>query len=354
MPSQESDAAETGPPQEMGLGHVNALLDEWLRAALERRISPGASRFGEMIEYHLGWRDEALQPLATPAPAGKRLRPALTLLTCEAVCGSAEPARGAALAVELVHNFSIVHDDIQDASPLRRHRPTAWSLWGMEQGINLGDALFTLAQIVLLEDPSRHATQMALALNAACLQLVEGQYLDLDLQAGKTQLTADAYESMIQRKTGALFECACLLGAMAGGASEEEVATYARYGLELGLAFQEQDDLLGVWGKEAETGKPRAADVVARKRGLPAALALGAPGSPAWLEDLYDSTEDLGPEDVERVIAHFASQRIREHVEAHIHQRLEKSLACLHQVSGSEPARTELAALCAGLAQRRA
>src|SRR5215831_19823570 len=124
-----------------------------------------------MLEYHLGWRTPDLQRVSQPAPSGKKLRPALVLLVCQAVCGEIVPAaRDAAAAVELIHNFSLVHDDIQDHSALRRHRPTVWSLWGMPQGINVGDALFALAQVVLLREATPLTADMAAELNATALQ----------------------------------------------------------------------------------------------------------------------------------------------------------------------------------------
>src|SRR5438552_1498118 len=137
-------------------------------------------------------------------------------------------------------------------------------------------------------------------------RLAEGQFLDIDLQQGDTPVTLEAYEAMIARKTGVLFACACRMGAMAAGASAEATEAFAAYGLELGLAFQEQDDLLGVWGRSAETGKPDAADVVERKRGLPAAIALSLADAPAWLTAAYAERDGSMPTDmVERVMAHF-------------------------------------------------
>src|SRR5436190_17811814 len=272
---------------EQELTRLGQLTDGHIRGVLAKHMSAPAERFRAMLEYHLGWRGSDLEPLATPAPAGKKLRPGLALLVCRGVSGSEDAALPAAAAVELIHNFSLVHDDIQDRSELRRHRPTLWSLWGAAQGINAGDALFALAQVVLLEAPSAAAARMGAELNRTALLLAEGQYLDIELQHGGTSPTPEAYEAMITRKTGVLFAAACRLGAMAGGASRVIEDAYAAYGLELGLAFQEQDDLLGVWGVSSETGKPAAADIVERKRGLPAALILGRADAPAWLTDAY-------------------------------------------------------------------
>jgi geranylgeranyl diphosphate synthase type I len=337
------------------LARYGALVDGWTRTAVAESISPEAQRLGALLEYHLGWRDEHLQPLDQPAPAGKKLRPALVLLVAQAVSGEINAAaRNAAVAVELIHNFSLVHDDIQDHSELRRHRRTVWSLWGMPQGINAGDALFALAQRVVVRDGSAEAAAMAAELNATALSLAEGQFLDIDLQQGQTPVTLDAYETMITRKTGVLFACACRLGAMAAGASTAERNAYAAYGLELGVAFQEQDDLLGVWGRSTETGKPEAADIVERKRGLPAAMALSLADAPAWLRSAYAETDGaVDRQLVERIIAHFDNLDLRSTVEQRVEARYRTALESLAKAAPREPARGYLTAICEALVSRR-
>jgi geranylgeranyl diphosphate synthase type I len=309
-----------------------------------------------MLEYHFGWRGPDLEPLRNPAPAGKKLRPGLALLVCQAVGGEmTAAARNAAAAVELIHNFSLVHDDIQDRSELRRHRPTLWSLWGMPQGINAGDSLFALAQLVVVREGTALAAQMAGELNSTAMLLSEGQFLDIDLQQGETPVTLEAYETMITRKTGVLFACACRLGAMAAGAPAPLQEMYAAYGRELGVAFQEQDDLLGVWGRASETGKPDAADIIERKRGLPAAMALSEADAPAWLRSAYAENDDtMPPEMVERVIAHFDRLDLRATVERQVEERYRKALELLDAAGAREPALSYLTAICGALVSRRA
>jgi geranylgeranyl diphosphate synthase type I len=338
------------------LTRLGELTNSWLREALAQNVSADAQRLGAMLEYHLGWRDENLQPLEVPVPAGKRLRPALTLLVCEAVCGEITPAgRNAAVAVELVHNFSLVHDDIQDRSELRRHRPTVWSVWGMPQGINAGDALFALAQIVVVRGGTPLAAEMAAELSSTALLLSEGQFLDIDLQQGEMPVTLAAYETMITRKTGVLFASACRLGAMAGGASPAVRDAYAAFGRELGIAFQEQDDLLGVWGHSTETGKPQAADIVERKRGLPAAMALSLGDAPDWLRSAYaESNGALGSDMVERIITHFDRLELRSAVERRVAQRSQRALDYLEAAGAREPGHGYLAAILKALVSRRA
>jgi geranylgeranyl diphosphate synthase type I len=330
-------------------------VDDWTRAALAESISPQAERLRAMLEYHLGWRDEHLQPQRVSAPAGKKLRPALVLLVAQAVSGEiSQAARNAAVAVELIHNFSLVHDDIQDRSELRRHRRTVWSIWGMPQGINAGDALFALAQRVIVRDGSAQAAAMAAELNATALLLAEGQFLDIELQQGQTPVTLEAYETMITRKTGVLFASACRLGAMAAGASDTARHAYAAYGLELGVAFQEQDDLLGVWGRSAETGKPEAADVIERKRGLPAAMALSLADAPGWLKSAYAEMDgEIDPQLVERIIGHFEQLDLRSTVEQRVEARYRQALETLAAAGAREPARGYLTAICGALVARR-
>jgi len=184
-----------------------------------------------------------------------------------------------------------------------------------------------------VRDGSALAARLAAELNATALLLSEGQFLDIDLQQGDTPVTLETYEAMISRKTGVLFASACRLGAMAGGASSDVADAYGAYGLELGIAFQEQDDLLGVWGRSAETGKPDAADIVERKRGLPAAMALSLPDG--------------------RIIAHFDQLNLRATIEERVGQRYRKALESLDAAGARDPARSYLAAICEALVSRR-
>ena len=261
------------------LEQLSAEAEAWTAAFFERS-RPASDRFAALLGYPLGWTDATLARLERPVAAGKRLRPALALLICEELAGDHRPALPPAAAVELVHNFSLVHDDIQDESPLRRGRPTVWSLWQTAQAINVGDALFVLAQLAVTEAEAlspalRIACQRRL--NAACLELVEGQYRDLDLQANG-DATFESYQRMIGGKTAALIACTCWLGARSGGGTERRADAFAAFGRQLGIAFQHQDDLLGVWGDPAETGKSADTDLRTRKQALPAVLGLQAQG----------------------------------------------------------------------------
>ena len=265
----------------MGYPPTMASLEQLIEE-IDRRIArlmPEAGRpyplYG-MMKYHLGWVDQSLRPVL--ANSGKRIRARLCLLTCGAAGSPPEKALAAATAVELVHNFSLIHDDIQDRSQYRRHRRTVWDIWGEAQAINGGDGMLVLAQLALAEDEEsdpRLVVRALRSLNQASRLLCEGQYLDLDYES-RSSVSLEDYHAMIERKTAALLEASCFLGALYGQAPEPELEAYSRFGRYLGLAFQIQDDYLGIWGDPTTTGKPSAADVASKKKTLPLLYALSA------------------------------------------------------------------------------
>jgi len=231
--------------------------------------------FHEMLTYHMGWAGEGAGPEAT----GKRIRPLMVLLTTAACGGDWQKALPAAAAVELVHNFSLVHDDIQDNSPKRRGRDTAWVKWGAPMAINIGDALFVLSNqaIVDLKEnyPAEIVVRSAEILHNTCLELTRGQFMDMSYEE-RTELTVEDYWPMIAGKTAALLSVCCHLGALLGEADETQQDAYRSFGQYLGLAFQVQDDILGIWGNETVTGKSAASDLVEGKNSLPVLAGLSA------------------------------------------------------------------------------
>jgi geranylgeranyl diphosphate synthase type I len=257
-------------------------LDEYLNAIeLEMRNSMAVSEkalapYYGMISYHLGWVDERFVP--TEQETGKRLRPLLCLLACEACGGDWRRAVPAAAAIELMHNFSLIHDDIEDNSPQRRHRPTVWSLWGQAQAINVGDGLFAISRLALQRLAGRGISPQKVVVafrivDQTCLYLTEGQYLDLAFEE-VDGVTVDMYLEMIGKKTGALMSCATQLGALLGTDDERVMESYGAFGYELGLLFQIVDDMLGIWGAGEATGKGVGEDIVSRKKSLPILYAL--------------------------------------------------------------------------------
>ena len=260
-----------------------------------------------MLHYHLGWTDEELNPVQPTS--GKRLRPLLCLLSCQALGGVPSHALPAACAIELIHNFSLVHDDIQDGSHTRRGRRAVWDIWGLDQGINVGDGLFALAHLALhrLADrgvpPSRQLAT-SLALNRACLSLCEGQYFDMAFE-DLLEVDLDQYLWMIGRKTAALLAAATEIGAGLASDDARMVERFYRFGEQLGLAFQIHDDILGTWGDEQVTGKSAASDIRDRKKTLPVVYALNQPDNrqaARQLSEMYSHQAPLGDDTIKTVL----------------------------------------------------
>jgi geranylgeranyl diphosphate synthase type I len=239
-------------------------------------FDPALSRYYGMLYYHLGWTDEHFMP--AQINSGKRIRPMLCVLACRAAQGDPAQAIPAAAGVELLHNFSLIHDDIEDNSPTRRGRPAVWKLWGMPHAINSGDGMFTLAHLAMDRLRRRGVScdrimDVRETFDRACLALTHGQYLDISFESHE-RVSVDEYRHMISGKTAALIGASAAIGAILAGRDANAVAQYEAFGRELGLAFQIQDDVLGIWGDEALTGKSAQGDVATRKKSGPAVYAL--------------------------------------------------------------------------------
>ncbi len=230
-----------------------------------------------MLAYHMGWRTDG-EPVVV---GGKRIRPLLVLLVCTAAGGDWSLALPGAAAVELIHNFSLIHDDIEDRSPLRRGRPTVWKKWGVPQAINTGDAMFALAHLEAIHlaetvNPSI-GIQAVEILQSTCLHLTQGQYLDLSYES-RHDLTVDDYWLMVSGKTAALIAASTELGALSASSGKHVSDKYREFGRLLGMAFQVQDDLLGIWGNSSLTGKSSQSDLVTGKITLPIIYGLSRAG----------------------------------------------------------------------------
>jgi geranylgeranyl diphosphate synthase type I len=280
------------PPIELELQRQVARLD-----------APRTKKFHEMLTYHMGWSGEGAGAEAT----GKRIRPILALLTTAACGADWQPALPAAAGIELVHNFSLAHDDIQDNSPKRRGRDTAWVKWGAPMAINVGDALFVMSSRAIMDlkndFPAEVVVEAAEILHDTCLDLTRGQYLDMAYEE-RSDLRVEDYWHMISGKTAALISACCQLGALLGGADDPTQETYRSFGHYLGLAFQVQDDILGIWGDEKVTGKSAASDLVEGKNSLPVLAGLGMNGKFAerWARG------PIQPEEVTEVARLLASE----------------------------------------------
>nr|WP_189542898.1 family 2 encapsulin nanocompartment cargo protein polyprenyl transferase [Streptomyces gelaticus] len=279
-------AATQGREAEVLLERTRALVDPRLRAAVASL--PGSIR--RVAMYHFGWQEVDGSP--SSGPAGKAVRPALVLAATRALGGDQAQAVRAAVAVELVHNFTLLHDDVIDEDRTRRHRATAWAVFGIPDAVIAGDAMLALAQRLLADDPSPAGIRASARLSSCVIELCAGQQADCAFEdRGPDEVTLDECLTMATAKTGALLGCACALGALYAGAGERAVGAMDGFGREAGLAFQLIDDLIGIWGDPARTGKPVGADLVAHKKSLPvvAALTSGTPAA-AELATLYQGS----------------------------------------------------------------
>ncbi len=263
-----------------------------LIAAVEGEISrlvadrdPSTRGMFEMVRYHMG--------LDGSGSSGKRMRPLLGLLAYASITGEYEPALPGAAAVELGHNFSLIHDDIEDADRERRHRPTLWTVQGIPQAINTGDAVFVLSRIALhrlteLGFSDAKVLRLMRLFDETCLALCEGQYIDIWAAEHEAPMSVELYFDMIGRKTAALIAASIEAGALLATDDEAVISRYRAFGWALGLAFQLNDDLLGIWGQEQATGK-EPSDLAKHKKTLPVLYALqhGTPADAERLAAIY-------------------------------------------------------------------
>ncbi|RCK76235.1 MAG: Octaprenyl diphosphate synthase [Anaerolineae bacterium] len=300
-------------------------LEKELQSQLNGLAIPPYQLYHEMLAYHMGWIGEGAGPQAT----GKRIRPLLLLLCTEASGGDWQKALPAAAAVEFVHNFSLIHDDIEDDSQYRRGRLTVWAKWGLSQGVNAGDALFTLSHLAIHRlsvffspETVLHACRLLLE---TCLQLTQGQFLDISFE-DKTDVSLDDYLTMIEGKTAALFATCTELGSLLGQCDPIRQNHYRQFGRYLGLAFQVIDDLLGIWGDESLIGKSTASDLVSGKKTYPVILGLQLNGSFArrWRQG------NIKPEEVYGLAKQLEDEGVRTTTQAEAYRLTQQALAELN------------------------
>ncbi|MGE5597470.1 MAG: polyprenyl synthetase family protein [Hyphomicrobiales bacterium] len=245
---------------------------EPLESALRGAVGEPATDLARAAHYVMGWQDAEGRPTDQ---GGKRIRPALCLLAAELFGGDIEAAMPGAVAVELVHNFSLVHDEVQDHDAERHHRPTLWARIGEGQAINAGDYLYTRAIAALANGQGDPALRMEAlrVLNRAIDAMIQGQWQDIAFES-RVDVGVAEYLEMVAGKTGALLGAPLEIGALLAGAGAERAALIGRWGVQVGLAFQAQDDYLGTWGDPAATGKSNSSDIARRKKSLPVVFGL--------------------------------------------------------------------------------
>lgn len=329
-----------------------------MRAAFPKAEERVAT-FYAIQEYHLGWRNINLEP--AHFDPGKLLRPQLALLSCCAVGGAVQQALPLAAAMQLIHDFSLIHDDIEDNSDTRRGRTTVWKQWGLAQGINAGDGMFAIAHLAMhrLSETGIAADVVLEVLrrfDETILTICEGQYLDLSFE-GNLSIQEDDYLAMIGRKTAALIAAATGLGAIAGGADSRSVQALFDFGNNLGLSFQIQDDILGIWGDPAITGKPYAADLYQCKVSLPIIYVLRQPDKREHLVHIY-RRKQMQDSEVGEVLAILNEAGAQSHCEQMATSYHQKALEALdrvhtHGLPNAETALAQMRAIAERLSGRR-
>ncbi|HEX2280901.1 MAG TPA: polyprenyl synthetase family protein, partial [Thermomicrobiales bacterium] len=320
-------------------------FDRWIDDEIEavlQSIEAGATPTAtsdlpiyHVLRYHLGTANAAFEPES--ADPGKRLRSKLCLLCCDAAGGDPRQAVPVAASIELLHNFTLIHDDIQDMAELRRHRQTVWSLWGVPQAINAGDAMFAAAHVALNRSvergvPAQVTLDLSSALHATTLRIVEGQVLDLGFEH-RTDVDSREYLAMIAGKTAAIIRFACWAGAKVAGLSGDRVSAFGALGNAIGMGFQIRDDFLGVWGATETTGKAPADDIRRRKQALPILLLKerSSPGDRNRIDKLYTQRE-LSPDDIQLVLGLFEEHEISQSVQTEVARWHDKAYSMLQNL----------------------
>lgn len=357
--SLSTSEARTGPK----LPGMFSRYKERVEGELGRSVPGiGEAAFGVdgvhlLLRYHLGWVDRYGNPADSASSQGKALRPTLCMFACEALNPDCDRAMPAAAALELIHNFSLLHDDIQDQDLERRHQPTAWSLWGIPKALAAGNAMHSTGDLALLRVaqegvPPEVSLKVTATLTGSYLEMIEGQCLDLEFE-GRTDITTGEYLHMIACKTGALIRCGLETGALLAEGDEATVRAFAQFGEGLGRAFQIRDDYLGIWGDEATLGKATGNDIRRRKKSYPVVFALERAAGAA-LDDLQRiySQPELEEDDTRRVMAILDEVGARESAQALTESAANRALEALAPVSLPAWARAEAEELADFLARR--
>ncbi len=305
-------------------------IDRQLKSMVEDKNLP----FYGMIRYHLGWADS--QRRSIKAGSGKYLRATLCLLGCESTGTSFAAALPLAGAIEYVHNFSLVHDDIQDNDRIRRHRPTVWSIWGKPQAINAGSAMRIIAGLALHDlgrqgiSDSKHVQASAI-MDQACLNMLEGQYMDISFET-RARIGLDEYLSMIEKKTSALIQASLMMGACLNK-DQKDLEPFRSLGLNLGLAFQIKDDMLGIWGNDKKTGKISGSDIRKKKKSFPIIFLMGKLDGRAGrnFREIY-SCKHISGNDLKRIMGWLDRTEARQYSQEKADDYYKKTLKAIQDL----------------------
>lgn len=325
---------------------------ELLRTCQERAYV--APLYWQMVEHHFRWDLNSPQSPSFDLNAinGKRARPLMTLLVAEAIAGAYAQAMPGAVAVELLHNFTLIHDDVMDVSETRRGRITVWRRWNSSQAVNAGDGLYTWAMRALTFVPEPKIARAMRCLLEACMSTVEGQILDIGFETRMEVSTAE-YVTMIYNKSGALIEGSARLGAILTCEDSATVDAYGEFAKNLGIAFQIQDDYLGIWGDESITGKSASSDIENKKKSYPLLIILdeGSESDKATLSKIYQQ-EKVSKEDVKTILDILKAVHAEERTRQLTNDFYDKAIAALAAVPTGSKQHDKLLGLAQFLVKR--
>lgn len=338
---------------------ISDILDKYsvdIEHTIREILDTAPSFIRGVISYHFGWVDQTFE--AASSERGKMLRPTLCLLVFDALTGSHAAALPVAAGLEMIHNFSLIHDDIEDGDWERRGRPTAWTIWGKPLAINVGDFLYTLAfDTVCRLDSTIFSAEKILSVQRlvteSCLTLTAGQDLDLRFEQIR-DVSTEMYIDMVYKKTGALLEAAVLAGAMLGTSDEAVISNYREFAQNIGIAFQIRDDILGIWGDTTKTGKSADNDLRRKKKTLPVIYTLSKSGGQRHesLHRLYADPEPLSDTQIEFVRDSLEWAKAYDYAQSSADAYIENAFAALHQVGVSNQAQSQLETIARFLVYR--
>lgn len=333
--------------ESLSLPQLQEAIENELMSCVGQAEDARYSEYQSMFTYQMDWET------SENAKRGKRVRPLLVLLSTHAVGGNWSDALPAAAALELLHNFSLVHDDIQDKSPTRRGKATEWVKWGQALAINTGDGLLAISSLALKRLAPRLTAEKTLQIHdlthTALLNLTRGQYLDMSFETQENVPVEDYWE-MVHGKTCSLLATALEIGALIGGAAPWQQAALHTCGIRLGEAYQVQDDWLGIWGDSAQTGKSNQSDLLERKKSYPILCALALKGhfSQAW-RSLPGS---IPPTEIPGLLEALEKDGIRQKTEAKMSELYDDTFALLDTAGCSQDTLAPLRELFTKLIRR--
>lgn len=284
---------------------------------------------------------------------GKRMRPALLLMANDLFGGKLEDAINPALAVEVFHNFTLLHDDIMDHAPMRRGQPTVHEKWGVNEAILSGDVMMVQAVQLMTQCPDRVLRDVLDVFHITAVQVCEGQQMDMDFET-RDDVSIDEYLKMIELKTSVLLAGAMKIGALIGGASRDDAEEIYQFGRNLGLSFQIMDDILDVYGDQEKFGKQVGGDIIENKKTylMLNAMELAEGSNKAALDSWIRTDQFDGVEKVKAVTGIYDQLEVKAHTEEVMNDYYNKAIANLTAISLSEENKAPLYALAQQLLQR--